>query len=84
MHRPSSDAIQYVPAGVWFAPHRLPSRSLCSMPTQKGSANPGLTIQSLAARTADYLIAQGEAIFSSDKRDMTPPPIRKDLAVKDA
>ena len=31
-------------------------------PTQ-GSANPGLTIQSLAARTADYLINQSEAIF---------------------
>ena len=28
------------------------------LPTQ-GSANPGLTIQALAARTADYLIEQG-------------------------
>lgn len=49
------------------------------MPTQ-GSANPGLTIQALAARTADYLISQGNAIFNSDKRDMTPPPIRRHLA----
>lgn len=49
------------------------------MPTQ-GSANPGLTIQSLAARTADYLISQGDAIFTSEKRDMTRPPIRKELS----
>lgn len=52
------------------------------LPTQ-GSANPGLTIQSLAARTADYLISQGEKIWSSEQRDMTPPPIRHRLAVKD-
>ncbi len=49
------------------------------MPTQ-GSANPGLTIQSLAARTADYLISQSAKIFSSEERDLTPPPIRKNLA----
>ncbi len=53
------------------------------LPTQ-GSANPGLTIQSLAARTADYLISQGEKIWTSDKRDMTPPPIRRHLAVRDS
>jgi len=52
------------------------------MPTQ-GSANPGLTIQSLAARTADYLISQGEKTFRSEERDMAPPPIRRNLAVKD-
>jgi hypothetical protein len=33
-------------------------------PTQ-GSANPGLTIQSLAARTTDYLISQNDAVFHS-------------------
>jgi len=49
------------------------------MPTQ-GSANPGLTIQALAARTADYLISQGEAIFTSDHRDMTEPTMRRELA----
>jgi choline dehydrogenase-like flavoprotein len=49
------------------------------LPTQ-GSANPGLTIQALAARTADYLISQGAAIFQSDKRDMTPPPVRPELS----
>ncbi|MEO6830464.1 MAG: GMC oxidoreductase, partial [Acidobacteriaceae bacterium] len=49
------------------------------MPTQ-GSANPGLTIQALAARTADYLIDQGSVIFSSDERDGTEPKIRRELA----
>jgi choline dehydrogenase-like flavoprotein len=49
------------------------------MPTQ-GSANPGLTIQSLAARTADYLISQNEAVFTGHGRDMTEPPCRKSLA----
>lgn len=52
------------------------------LPTQ-GSANPGLTIQALAARTADYLIAQGDAIFSSNKRDMQEPPMRRELAPPD-
>lgn len=53
------------------------------LPTQ-GSANPGLTIQSLAARTADYLISQGDKVWTSHKRDMTQPPIRRHLAVKDS
>ena len=62
--------------------HDIANLFICDgsiMPTQ-GSANPGLTIQALAARTADYLISQGEAIFSSNKRDMTPPPVRRELA----
>ena len=49
------------------------------LPTQ-GSANPGLTIQALAARTADYLISQGTTIFNSYRRDMTPPPVRPELS----
>jgi choline dehydrogenase-like flavoprotein len=49
------------------------------LPTQ-GSANPGLTIQALAARTADYLISHSEAIFRSDRRDATPGPVRKELS----
>ena len=53
------------------------------LPTQ-GSANPGLTIQSLAARAADYLISQGDKIFESEERDMTSPPIRRRLAVEGA
>ena len=52
------------------------------MPTQ-GSANPGLTIMCLAARTADYLISQGEEIFRSNQRSMEPPPIRHHLAPPD-
>jgi choline dehydrogenase-like flavoprotein len=49
------------------------------MPTQ-GSANPGLTIQALAARTADYLVSQGEAIFTGNDRDLQEPPCRKTLS----
>jgi len=49
------------------------------MPTQ-GSANPGLTIQALAARTADYLISNSHEIFTSTRRTMDPPPIRRQLA----
>jgi choline dehydrogenase-like flavoprotein len=62
--------------------HEISNLFICDgsiLPTQ-GSANPGLTIQVLAARTADYLISQGERIFSSEERDMTPPPIRRELA----
>jgi choline dehydrogenase-like flavoprotein len=49
------------------------------LPTQ-GSANPGLTIQALAARVGDYLISQGARVFTSDQRDMTPPPVRRKLS----
>jgi choline dehydrogenase-like flavoprotein len=52
------------------------------LPTQ-GSANPGLTVQALAARTADYLIHHGEEIFRSDRRDLERPPFRADLAPPD-
>jgi choline dehydrogenase-like flavoprotein len=48
-------------------------------PTQ-GSANPGLTIQALAARTADYLVSQGDRIFTTNDREMTTPPMRPELA----
>jgi choline dehydrogenase-like flavoprotein len=48
------------------------------MPTQ-GSANPGLTIQALAARTADYLISNHQAILDGHNRDLTPPPVRQNL-----
>jgi choline dehydrogenase-like flavoprotein len=62
--------------------HEISNLFICDgsiLPTQ-GSANPGLTIQALAARTADYLISQGERIFDSEERDMTPPPIRRELS----
>jgi hypothetical protein len=49
------------------------------LPTQ-GSANPGVNIQSLAARTADYLISQGSKVFNSDTRDTTLPPVRRELS----
>ena len=49
------------------------------MPTQ-GSANPGLTIQALAARTADYLISQCDSIFAGGRRDWTAPPVRTSLS----
>ena len=52
------------------------------MPTQ-GSANPGLTIMAIAARTADYLIAQGDRSSNSDRRDMQAPEIRRDLSPPD-
>lgn len=52
------------------------------MPTQ-GSANPGLTIMALAARCADYLIAQGASIFTSSRRDTQAPPVRRDLSPPD-
>jgi len=41
---------------------------------------PRLTIQALAARTADYLISQRDAIFTSDQREMTEPILRRELA----
>ncbi len=66
--------------------HEVSNLFVCDgsiLPTQ-GSANPGLTIQCLAARTADYLISQGEKIFDSEERDMEPPPIRRKLAVEGA
>jgi choline dehydrogenase-like flavoprotein len=62
--------------------HDIPNLFVCDgsvFPTQ-GSANPGLTIQALAARTADYLVSQGERIFTSNQRDMTSTPIRRELA----
>ncbi len=65
--------------------HDVPNLFVCDgsiLPTQ-GSANPGLTIQALAARTADYLISQGDAIFTSSERSMEAPPIRYDLSPPD-
>jgi choline dehydrogenase-like flavoprotein len=48
-------------------------------PTQ-GSANPGLTIQALAARTADYLIAERENVLARRPGAHREPPIRHDLS----
>ena len=62
--------------------HDIPNLFICDgsiLPTQ-GSANPGLTIQALAARTADYLISHSATIFNTNIRDLTPPPVRKELS----
>lgn len=62
--------------------HDIANLFICDgsiLPTQ-GSANPGLTIQALAARTADYLISQGQSTFTSNERDMTEPSLRRELA----
>lgn len=63
--------------------HDIANLFICDgsiLPTQ-GSANPGLTIQALAARTADYLIEQGgESVFFSNRRAMQEPRIRYDLS----
>ena len=34
----------------------------------------------VSRRTVDYLISQGASIFSSDRRDMNPPPVRPELS----
>ncbi len=65
--------------------HDIPNLFICDgsiLPTQ-GSANPGLTIQALAARTADYLVSQGDTVFTSSARSMEAPPIRHDLSPPD-
>ncbi len=62
--------------------HDIPNLFICDgsiLPTQ-GSANPGLTIQALAARTADYLVSQGAAVFTTSIPSMQPPPMRHDLS----
>ncbi len=65
--------------------HEIANLFVCDgslMPTQ-GSANPGLTIMALAARIADYMIAQGDCIFASDRRETESLPMRRDLSPPD-
>ncbi|MDQ2865079.1 MAG: GMC family oxidoreductase [Candidatus Eremiobacteraeota bacterium] len=52
------------------------------LPTQ-GSANPGLTIMALSARIADYLIYQGDSVFTSGKRDMQTSAISHKISPPD-
>ena len=62
--------------------HDIPNLFVCDgsvLPTQ-GSANPGLTIQALAARTADYLISQRENILASQVLRHVAPPLWSDLS----
>ncbi len=49
------------------------------LPTQ-GSANPGLTIMALAARTADYVTAERENILARKRGSRHAPPMRHDLS----
>ncbi len=64
--------------------HDIPNLFICDgsvLPTQ-GSANPGLTIQALAARTADYLISERENILTKHPLTAHVAPIRYDLSPK--
>jgi choline dehydrogenase-like flavoprotein len=51
------------------------------LPTQ-GSANPGLTIQALAARTADYIISNGRYLLSDypETVSVAHPPVRQNMS----
>ena len=62
--------------------HDIPNLFVCDgslLPTQ-GSANPGLTIQALAARTADYLISEGGNVLAGRPGTVTHPPVRQNLS----
>jgi choline dehydrogenase-like flavoprotein len=64
--------------------HDIPNLFVCDgslLPTQ-GSANPGLTIQALAARTADFLISNAGDLFSQHpaRVSVSEPPVRKRLS----
>ncbi len=64
--------------------HDIPNLFVCDgslLPTQ-GSANPGLTIQALAARTADYLISNSDNLLSGhpERVSVPNPPIRYNLS----
>jgi choline dehydrogenase-like flavoprotein len=66
--------------------HDIPNLFICDgsiLPTQ-GSANPGLTIMALAARTADYLIAERDLVLNKRRGSGATPPIRHDLQPSDA
>ncbi len=61
--------------------HDIANLFICDgsvFPTQ-GSANPGLTIQALAARTADYLISERENVLARRRGSGATPPLRKEL-----
>lgn len=65
--------------------HDIANLFICDgsiMPTQ-GSANPGLTIQALAARTADYLVHHREGVLARRRAAAENPPFRPDLAPPD-
>ena len=49
------------------------------LPTQ-GSANPGLTIMALAARTADYIMSERENILTRRRGSSAAAPIRHNMS----
>jgi choline dehydrogenase-like flavoprotein len=49
------------------------------LPTQ-GSANPGLTIMALAARTADYIVCERENVLARRRSPGAPSPARHTLS----
>jgi len=58
--------------------HDIANLFICDgsiLPTQ-GSANPGLTIQALAARTADYLMSEKENVLVRRRGSGATPPVR--------
>lgn len=64
--------------------HDIPNLFICDgslLPTQ-GSANPGLTIQALAARSADYIISNGDQLLSNRPEvvSVPNPPVRHNLS----
>lgn len=64
--------------------HDIPNLFVCDgslLPTQ-GSANPGLTIQSLAARTADFIISNAADLLSQhpERANDMQPPVRTNLS----
>jgi choline dehydrogenase-like flavoprotein len=62
--------------------HDIPNLFCCDgsiFPTQ-GSANPGLTIQAMAARIADYLITEKENVLARKPGSVREPPVRRDLS----
>src|SRR6185312_1601544 len=63
--------------------HDIANLFICDgsiLPTQ-GSANPGLTIQALAARTADYLISERQNVLAGKRpAQKGAPPIRHNLS----
>src|SRR6185312_479196 len=65
--------------------HDIDNLVICDgsiMPTQ-GSANPGLTIMSLAARIASHLIAEDAEVLRTGRRDAREPAMRRDLSPPD-
>jgi choline dehydrogenase-like flavoprotein len=65
--------------------HDIDNLVICDgsiMPTQ-GSANPGLTNMSLAARIASHLIAEDAEVLRTGRRDAREPAMRRDLSPPD-